>query len=60
MLLLIYLHMIGSLFFFVCLSTYKESSTRIQILDELGMRSQLADGTYTYPFPTYELDYITA
>ena len=37
-LLLIYLHMVGSLFFFFCLTTYEYSSTRLGIIDELGLR----------------------
>ena len=37
-LMIIYLHMVGSLFFYSCLITYVKSSTRLDIIDELGLR----------------------
>ena len=37
-LMIIYLHMVGSLFFYFCLTTYEKSSTRLDIIDELGLR----------------------
>lgn len=54
MLLLIYLHMIGCLFFFFCLQTYEISSTRLGIIDELGLRQiDAITGDYTYPFEEF-------
>ena len=53
MLLLIYLHMMGCLFFF-CLKTYEVSSTRIDIIDELGLRQKdEKTNKYTYLFEEY-------
>ena len=50
-LLLIYLHMMGCLFFFACLKTYTRSSKRISVLDDMGMRTLADDGvTYNYLF----------
>ena len=60
-LLLIYLHMIGCLFFFFCLQTYETSSTRVGILEELGLRQVDASTSLaTYPFPEFEDKYETA
>ena len=51
-LLLIYLHMLGCLFFFFCLQTYEVSSTRLGILSGMGMYSTNADGTAgNFAFP---------
>ena len=36
-LLLIYLHMMGCLFFFTCLVTYRESSYKLSELEGLGL-----------------------
>ena len=55
-LLLIYLHMMGCLFFFACLKTYGRSSKRIGVLDELGMREDI-DGITVYNYnsePLYD------
>ena len=54
MLLLIYLHMIGCLFFFFCLQTYEASSTRLSVIDELGLRQiDAGTGGFTYPFAEF-------
>ena len=53
-LLLIYLHMVGSLFFYICLTTYENSSTRLGIIDELGLR-QVEPITEEY---IYFFDYV--
>lgn len=53
-LLLIYLHMIGCLFFFFCLQTYEVSSTRLGIIDDLGLRSLGANGSINYEFSWVE------
>ena len=53
-LLLIYLHMIGCMFFFLCLTTYEVSSTRIGILEDMGARQMNVDGTYYYPISWIE------
>lgn len=49
-LLLIYLHMVGCLFFFFCLKTYEVSSTRVGIIDDLGYRVVHSNGTEAYTF----------
>jgi len=53
-LLLIYLHMIGCMFFFFCLSTYEVSSTRLGILEGMGARLPNIDGSYNYPISWIE------
>ena len=52
-LLLLYLHMIGCLFFYFCLTTYEKSSTRLGIMDGLGLRQvdPSDPSSYIYPFP---------
>ena len=45
--------MIGCIFFFFCLQTYENSSTRIGIMEEMGLRRGGADG-YMYPFPEWQ------
>lgn len=44
----------GCIFFFWCLNTYDHSSTRLGILDDLGLRLSNDDGSYTYPFEEYK------
>ena len=47
--------MAGCLFFFTCLQTYRSSSTRLGILDELGLRQiDNNTGRYTYPFAAFQ------
>ena len=60
-LLLIYLHMLGCLFFFFCLQTYEHSSTRLGIIEELGIKStDVITGDNTYLFPEFQELYETA
>ena len=42
-LLIIYLHIMACLFFTVCLSTYKSSTDRLKILDEMQLRYDCED-----------------
>ena len=47
--------MAGCLFFFTCLQTYRASSTRLGILDELGLRqTDYRTGQYTYLFTEFK------
>ena len=47
--------MIGCLFFFFCLQTYEASSTRLGVIDELGLRQiDASTGAYTYPFAEFQ------
>ena len=51
----IYLHMVGSLFFYFCLTTYEKSSTRLDIIDELGLRKlDTISEEYVYTFDYIE------
>jgi len=45
--------MMGCIFFFWCLNTYDHSSTRLGILDDLGLRLPGNNGGYTYMFEEY-------
>lgn len=52
-LLIIYLHMMGCLFFLFCLTTYEASSFRLDVIDSIGLRVAQDDGTVSYPYPEY-------
>ena len=53
-LLLIYLHMIGCIFFFFCLQTYENSSTRIGMMQDMGLIQIDVNNTAFYPFPKFQ------
>lgn len=59
-LLIIYLHMMGCLFFLFCLTTYEGSSFRMDVIDSIGLRVAQDDGSVTYPYPEYEPFYTAA
>ena len=54
--------MMGCLFFLFCLATYESSTTRIGILDGLGMRQIDPNDfeKYIYPYKDYADEYRTA
>lgn len=60
LLLLIYLHVMGCLFFFFCLETYVISDKKVSVIDELGLRIVEADGTESWFMDKFEEEYYRA
>lgn len=56
-LLLIYLHVMGCLFFFACLTTYNISTMKVDMLNELNIRKELDDNSIVWLKPRYEQEY---